>query len=369
MTTGRINQVPTRRPLRGAPDAGARAGGTAPSHWGRGCPKVARGRGDEAPGRGRPSRRTARDSGHPIAPTEFPRNSPPQAQAHPGVGGRGLRHVFLGGGVPAAVTSRNDGYHRRPPLGNLTTNDGQRPAIHRPQRCRGGKTPRTSPAPIGSGAHRCYYQHLGGPNFRATEPTTNPRSSVTRGRYGGRSGMEDGQAGRGSPGWFFLSSRLPPSYIYPPNPFPLQICRFRVTRRFFFLGDIFCMGNVKVGPLTTKKLPSFSARCGLRWDLVVFDLAWDAAIPLPAGRSLQHPPPIWVVVFLPLLLLVFSPCFFPCPLSPFAFPFLLLPASPPTLPGEGGRSEKIYMQCMYRYRYRYIYISSNYISGPSPGKP
>src|SRR3569623_480104 len=81
MTTGRINQVASLAPPRRV---------TFDTTWGDRHPRAGREHLNIAHRRdggsvrpARPSRRTARDSGHPIAPTEIPRAGPPQGPGNP----------------------------------------------------------------------------------------------------------------------------------------------------------------------------------------------------------------------------------------------------------------------------------------------
>jgi len=171
MTTGRINQVshldlpgPARDPKgRGVPQ------GRQPPHEGGaefGTQEVGV---SEHPTGTAPRRTATTPTGHPIAPTESPRNRSAAEPGHPREGGRlGLRHTALGWRVPAADTPANGGSCGRPPPGNLTGNAGQRPTVHRLHPRRGHEGPRASAA------------------IRA--PGRPPRRGAGRGAPAGRSG-------------------------------------------------------------------------------------------------------------------------------------------------------------------------------------
>jgi len=88
-------------------------------------------------------------------------------------------------------------------------------------------------------------------------------------------------------GTFSPLTQLPFPYTYPPNMFWVRIYDLQLARRFAFPRDIFCMGNVQVGLFARKKAPSFSARCGLLWDLVVFSSTWDLVVLREMNRILR----------------------------------------------------------------------------------
>lgn len=78
-------------------------------------------------------------------------------------------------------------------------------------------------------------------------------------------------------GTFTSFTRLPSSYIYPPNIFRGEVRGSRLTRRFAFERGKIRMGNRQVGLSPIQNLPRFSPRCGLLWDSVVFSFSQETA--------------------------------------------------------------------------------------------
>lgn len=145
MTTGRINQVATDTP--GGAHMGAGTGG-GHARTGRGCPKIALGRGDEAPGR---LDRRGAPRGIPailLPPLRSPGMVRPRAPS-PRVRGTGSAACIprVGGTPRGHAGGRRLPREASPPESKW--DGGQGPAIHRPQRCRGHNGSRASPAPIG----------------------------------------------------------------------------------------------------------------------------------------------------------------------------------------------------------------------------
>lgn len=105
----------------------------------------------------RPSRRTGGDTDdHPIAPTK-PLSASPHAVIQPGRPcGRGLAAAYgprVEGPTPW-TTLANSGSHGAAPSRNLSFRCGQRPSVHRLQRCRGPSGPRASGAAAAPHVHR-----------------------------------------------------------------------------------------------------------------------------------------------------------------------------------------------------------------------
>ena len=163
MTTGRINQI-----ARSTPPARERRGGAGRTP----------GEGPEAPPRtgerqdvnelswkGRNERpataATPRRTGGPrtmtiqLPPLKAPRAPVRTQRIPPGnalTGAGGLRHTALRRGVRTPwTTPTNGGSHGAAPPGNLGIETGQRPTIHRLQRCRGRRGPRASVTPARGG--------------------------------------------------------------------------------------------------------------------------------------------------------------------------------------------------------------------------
>ena len=155
MTTGRINQI-TRC---GAPRiphyiyiTGSDRGPRPPKGQ-----SVKSGRGARSARPQRPSRRTGGDTDdHPIAPTK-PLSASPHAVIQPRRPcGRGLAAAYgprVEGPTPW-TTLANSGSHGAAPSRNLSFRCGQRPSVHRLQRCRGPSGPRASGAAAAPHVHR-----------------------------------------------------------------------------------------------------------------------------------------------------------------------------------------------------------------------
>ena len=118
---------------------------------------VKSGRGARSARPQRPSRRTGGDTDdHPIAPTK-PLSASPHAVIQPGRPcGRGLAAAYgprVEGPTPW-TTLANSGSHGAAPSRNLSFRCGQRPSVHRLQRCRGPSGPRASGAAAAPHVHR-----------------------------------------------------------------------------------------------------------------------------------------------------------------------------------------------------------------------
>jgi len=166
MTTGRINQIARLQPQRGTVDVNRISGAGGPGNGGFDSPRGPRAptpRRGRTPGRnelswkGRTSARPRRQ--HPgapgdrdvtiqLPPLKAPRTLVRTQEIPPGdalTGAGGLRHTGLGRGVRTPwPTPTNGGSHGTAPPGNLGIETGQRPTIHRLQRCRGRRGPRAS---------------------------------------------------------------------------------------------------------------------------------------------------------------------------------------------------------------------------------
>jgi len=159
MTTGRINQI-TRYGAPCIPRNGVWQRPAAPERAER---EIRKGRTKRPAAAAPPAYRGRRER-----PSNCPHKAPQRQSARRCSnrvalsGGGWLRHMALGWRVRTPwTTPTNGGSHGAAPSRNLSFRCGQRPSIHRPQRCRGPNGPRTSGATAASHVYlRCIPRHV-----------------------------------------------------------------------------------------------------------------------------------------------------------------------------------------------------------------
>jgi hypothetical protein len=208
-----------------------------------------------------PRRTATTPTGHPIAPTESPRNRSAAEPGHPREGGRlGLRHTALGWRVPAADTPANGGSCGRPPPGNLTGNAGQRPTVHRPHPRRGHEGPRASTAIRAPGRPPRRGAGRGAPAGRSgsrVRRVTSPMLAIASGAEEPASGRERCKAIAWGPTSVSRADFPSPTYIHRPCWDPCPACKGLVAKKGLHFDD-FCMANVKLGCIPYKNRPDRS---------------------------------------------------------------------------------------------------------------
>lgn len=140
----------------------------------------------------------------------------------------------------------------------------------------GGSRPPGFTCPHRPGGRRHHYRRRRAPNFRGAEPTINPRSAVTGGRYGGRAIMEKRLREES------CQTRAPVDFPLPTHTHRTcsgcksAVCRWRAV--FHFWGAFFVWGMFKWASFPAKKYPRFRRRSGHFEDLVVFSSTWDLVV-------------------------------------------------------------------------------------------